>query len=282
MDTRITDILNQTNLNWSVRKEKLQTESGITLDNNFALIRDDNNSPLSICSDSYHPFQNYEMIELLEKVSQKTGLPVHKGGYFGGGEKVYIQLKSDNLNLGNDRIEGYITGINSFDGSTSLAFGNSNITISCQNSFFMASRELSNKVRHTRNMMIKVDEITRRIIGSMETEKVMFDNIVKLSETRIGKNDIDNVIRDLFKLEKSVDLKDEKSISTVTRNKMSRFYIDLDGEMKQKGDNLWGLFSGVTKFTTHSLSKNDNTQAKLFGTYGEREREIFTNLVEMV
>jgi hypothetical protein len=130
--------------------------------------------------------------------------------------------------------------------------------------------------------MVKVDEITRRILGSMESEKVMFDNIIKLSETRIGKNDIDSVIRDLFKLEKSVDLKDEKSISTVTRNKMSRFYIDLDGEMKQKGDNLWGLFSGVTKFTTHSLSKNDNTQAKLFGTYGEREREIFTNLVEMV
>jgi hypothetical protein len=56
----------------------------------------------------------------------------------------------------------------------------------------------------------------------------------------------------------------------------------LNGENNQKCDNLWGLFSGVTKYTTHSLTKNDNTQAKLFGTYGEREREIFTNLVELV
>jgi hypothetical protein len=63
---------------------------------------------------------------------------------------------------------------------------------------------------------------------------------------------------------------------------LSRFYIDLNGEINQKGDNLWGLFSGVTKYTTHSLTKGDNTQAKLFGTYGEREREIFTNLVELV
>jgi hypothetical protein len=83
-------------------------------------------------------------------------------------------------------------------------------------------------------------------------------------------------------LEKDVDLKNDKQVSTVTRNKLSRFYIDLNGEINQKGDNLWGLFSGVTKYTTHSLTKNDNTQAKLFGTYGEREREIFTNLVELV
>jgi hypothetical protein len=131
-------------------------------------------------------------------------------------------------------------------------------------------------------MMIKVDEISRRILGSVEEEKEMFDNIIKLSETRIGTNDIDNVIRSLFKLEKSVDLKNEEQVSTVTRNKLSRFYIDLNGEINQKGDNLWGLFSGVTKYTTHSLTKGDNTQAKLFGTYGEREREIFTNLVELV
>ncbi len=130
--------------------------------------------------------------------------------------------------------------------------------------------------------MIKVDEISRRILGSVEEEKEMFDNIIKLSETRIGTNDIDNVIRSLFKLEKSVDLKNEEQVSTVTRNKLSRFYIDLNGEINQKGDNLWGLFSGVTKYTTHSLTKGDNTQAKLFGTYGEREREIFTNLVELV
>ena len=282
MNERITDLLNQTNLNWTVRKENLQTESGILLSNTSAIVREDINVPLSVCSESYHPFQNHELLELLDKVSRQTGLPIHKGGYFGDGEKVYIQLKSDNLKLGTDRIEGFITGINSFDGSTSLAFGNSNVTISCQNSFFRANKELSTKVRHTKNMMIKVDEISRRILGSVEEEKEMFDNIIKLSETRIGTNDIDNVIRNLFKIEKSVDLKDEKQVSTVTRNKLSRFYIDLNGEINQKGDNLWGLFSGVTKYTTHSLTKNDNTQAKLFGTYGEREREIFTNLVELV
>lgn len=281
MNERITELLNQTNLNWTVRKENIQTESGIILDNMSAIVREDTNVPLSVCSNGYYPYQNHELLELLDKVSKQTGLPIHKGGYFGNGQKIYIQLKSNNLKLGTDRIEGFITGINSFDGSTSLAFGNSNVTISCQNTFFRANRELSSKIRHTKNMMFKVDEICRKIDGSVNEEKLMFDNIVRLSETRVGINDIDNVIRNLFSIEKNVDLNSD-DVSTVTRNKLSRFHIDLRGELNEKGDNLWGLFSGVTKYTTHSLTKGDNSEIKLFGVYGNREREIYQDLVEMV
>jgi hypothetical protein len=68
----------------------------------------------------------------------------------------------------------------------------------------------------------------------------------------------------------------------VTQNKLSRFYIDLNGEIQEKGDNIWGLFSGVTKYTTHSIGKGDNSENKMFGTYGNRERHIFKQLVEMV
>ena len=92
----------------------------------------------------------------------------------------------------------------------------------------------------------------------------------------------DWVTRTLFNIMKDVDINNEESVSTVTRNRLSRFYIDLNGELKEKGDNLWGLFSGVTKYTTHSLSKGDNSENKMFGTYGQREREIFKKLVELV
>jgi hypothetical protein len=222
------------------------------------------------------------MVELLDKVSQQVGLPIHKGGYFGNGEKVYLQLKSNDLKLGNDRVEGFITGVNSFDGTTSLAFGPSNITISCQNTFFAAFRNLNAKVRHTKNMEMRIDDICRGLEGVLEEEKIMFEDIKKLSETKMTKKQEDWVTRTLFNIMKDVDMNDEKSVSTVTRNRLSRFYIDLNGELKEKGDNLWGLFSGVTKYTTHSLSKGDNSENKMFGTYGQREREIFKELVELV
>jgi len=281
-DSRVVEILNKANLNWNVKTEKVATESGITLDGYSALVREDTNVPLSVRSESYYPYQNYDLVELLDRVSGLTGLSIHKGGFFGEGQKVFIQLKSNNLRIGNDRVEGYLTGINSFDGTTSLAFGPSNITISCQNKFFAAFREMQSKVRHTKNMVVKIDEICKRLEGVLDEEKIVFDNILKLSETRFDDIIKDKVTRELFGINKDVDLKDMEAISGVTRNKLSRFYVDLNGELQGKGDNLWGLFSGITKYTTHSLTKNDNTEAKMFGVYGKRELSIFNKLTELV
>jgi phage/plasmid-like protein (TIGR03299 family) len=282
MNERTVEILNTTGLNWKVKQEGLVTASGVPVDGHTALVREDNNAILSVMSDGYYPYQNHELIELLDKVSNQTGLEVVKGGEFKNGRRVYVQLKSADLRLGNDKIEGYLTGINSFDGSTSLAFGPSNITISCMNTFFAAFKQMETKIRHTKNMVIKVDEFCKTLENILDDEQQMFRNIEKLSESRFTNKIKDEVIRSLFNIKHDVDLKDEEQTSTQLKNKLSRFYIDLNGELQGKGDNLWGLFSGVTKYTTHSLSKGDNTEAKMFDIYGQREKQIFRNLVELV
>ena len=155
------EILVQTGLDWNVRSEETQTVSGIKLDK-VALVREDTNQILGVHSNGYATYQNSQLADLLQKVSSSTGLDIHRGGEFGGGKKVFIQLKSNDLKLGNDKVEGFVTGINSFDGSTSLAFGNSNLTISCTNTFFAAMKNLS-KVRHTKNMELRIDEICRGV-----------------------------------------------------------------------------------------------------------------------
>ena len=281
-NNRVNQFLDRTGLNWKVRTEGLQTSSGIIIPDKIGIVREDDSTILGIHSNGYLPYQNDQMMELLFKVSQQTGLDVHKGGLFGGGRKVYVQLKSNDLTLGTDRIEGYVTGINSFDGSTSLSFGPSSKTISCQNTFFGVYKDLDSKVRHTKNMELKIDDICRQIEGVVQEETNVFGSIVRMSETRFDDVIKDRVIKSLFNIERNVDIKDVDSLSTVTQNKLSRFYIDLNGEIQEKGDNIWGLFSGVTKYTTHSIGKGDNSENKMFGTYGNRERQIFKQLVEMV
>jgi hypothetical protein len=141
---------------------------------------------------------------------------------------------------------------------------------------------MDTKVRHTKNMIMRVDEICRGLEGVVREEAEMFEDIKKMSETRFSKETEEWVSKLLFNISREVNLNDEKALSTVTQNRLSRFHIDLNGELKEKGDNLWGLFSGVTKYTTHSLTKGDNSENKMFGTYGQRERAIFKELVEMV
>ena len=282
MNEQVKTLLDKTNLNWTVRQEELQTISGISIPNKKAIVRDDNNMIVGLHSDGYVPYQNHELMDLLHQVSGRTGLEIHRGGEFKDGGRIYVQLKGNDLKLGNDRIEGFLTGVNSFDGSTSLAFGHSNTTISCMNTFFRVMSGLQNKVRHTKSMSLKVEDICRRLDIVLQEEKETFRFITELSETRFDDLLKEKVTRKLFGIKPEVNLNDEDALSTRTRNNLSRFYIDLNGELNQKGDNMWGLFSGVTKYTTHSYSKNDNTEAKMFGGIGQVEQEIFSDLVHMV
>lgn len=269
-------------LNWKVSKEPIQTVSGISIPGKVAIIRSDDNSELGIHGENYDPYQNHELLELLHQIGGQTGLEVHSGGSFKGGAKVWFQLKSNDLNLNGDKIKGFISGFNSFDGSSSLGFGNSTKTVSCQNTWWAAYREVNTKLRHSTSMRPRIDDMLKRIDIVLEEEKKLFQEITMLSETAYTQTQKDLVMGLLFDMAKSDTVGGEVELSTRKKNQIESFENDLAKEVLQKGDSLWGLFSGVTRFTTHSMKKTDNTEAKMFGRTGVKERKIFKELVEMV
>lgn len=274
-------ILEQANLNWSVKAERLVTAESNIETKSIAIVRQDNNAILGVHGDGYHPLQNSEMMEILDRISGKMGLPLHKGGYFGEGQKVYVQLKTQDLNVGTDKVKGYLTCVNSFDGSTSLAFGHSNLTISCQNTFFANYREMANKVRHTQKMHERIDIICMQIEDVLRAEQKIFENITRMSEVKIDQKVRDMVLERILNLDKEERLADLTTLSTRKKNILSDLEVNIAGEIQDKGGNLWGLFSGITKYTTHSL-KGDSNENKLFGVYGRREREVFAELSQLV
>ena len=280
------EFLQKNGLNWTVTKEKLQTvDTGITMPKHVAIIRSDNQSVLSVMGNAYQPYHNQELLELLFRVSQMTGFDIARAGFFGDGQKVFFQMKSEDLTLGNDLVEGYLTAINSFDGSTSLAFGASNVTISCQNTFFSAFKQLDNKARHTKNLVKRVDEICIELEKVKAEEARIFGDIRLLNRTDFDEETKEMVIRKLFAIKGDKDLDDEDDVATRTRRKIDTFKVDLRTELEQKGNTMWGLFSGVTKYTTHSVNKNSNKvydpNSKMFNFYGKREQAIFHELVNL-
>ena len=275
------DMLEKSGLDWRVDKQSIQTESGILIPNRVALVRDDTQTVLGIHSENYEPYQNAELLDLLHKIEGSTGLILHTGGSFKGGEKVWFQLKSNDLRIGNDKIEGYVSGFNSFDGKTALAFGNSSTTISCMNTFWRGYKEVNTRLRHSSTMRPKIEEILKRIDVLMEEEKVMFNEIRMLNDTTMTAAVKELITRKLFEISKEERL-DSPDLSTRKKNQLWQFNYDLGIETQQKGDNLWGLFSGITRYTTHSMKRGDNSEAKMFGRTGNIERKLYNELVEMV
>lgn len=274
-------ILEQSGLNWNVRTEEVITQSGIVIPDRIALVREDNNNVLGVHTKTYVPYQNEELLELLFKISNQTGLELHTGGSFKGGKKVWFQLKSNDLKIGTDTIKGYISGFNSFDGSTSLAFGNSSLTVSCQNSFYRGYREVGTRLRHSISMKPRIEEILNRIDLLVEEEKKSFQEIQMLGNAKLT-----SASRELATM-LILNIEDEEKLATGElserkKNNLVRFNNDLDIELRGKGDNLWGLFSGVTRYTTHSMKRADNTESKMFGRTGTLERNLYHELMELV
>jgi phage/plasmid-like protein (TIGR03299 family) len=280
--SQIKEILEKTGLDWTVRSEMLQTTSGILLPNKIAVIREDTGVPLGDHKKGYTTYQNEEFLELLFQISRQTGLALHSGGLFGQGEKVWFQLKSDDLKINGDRVEGFISGINSFDGSTSLSFGNANKTISCMNTFWFVYKNLQTKIKHSVSLTRKIDEILMNIDKLVDEEKNIFRKIEILADFKVSEEVKTKVLQRMFDIshEDALDPMSSEELSTYKKNRIEQFYIDLNGELQSKDSTIWGLFSGVTKYTTHSMKKGDNSVNKIFGRVGEKERMIFNELYE--
>lgn len=274
-------LLEQAGLNWSANKEVLQTASGLVTDS-VAIVREDTQKILGVHKSSYEVFQNQQMAELLFELSQSADLPIHSAGSLNGGAKVFIQLKTDDLNLGyGDKVKGFLTAVNSFDGSTSLAFGHSHLTISCQNTFFGAYRGLGSKVKHTKSMSVKVEDLLKSAEQVRIEEKANFETIKKLSEVQMSDKHVDEVLKAIFAVSLADVKSDAETISTRNKNNIVRFNEALKQETNYKGNTLWGLFSGVTKYTTHMLGSGKE-DTKMFGSMAQKERKIFETFAEVV
>jgi hypothetical protein len=72
----------------------------------------------------------------------------------------------------------------------------------------------------------------------------------------------------------------DEEISTKMLNNIKRFNEAVTNETGEKGESLWGLFSGVTRYTTHMMG--NNMESKMFGYIANKERILFDHFAKLV
>lgn len=280
---RVASLLDKFDLRWSVSKQPLYLEDG-TRTSYHAVVRDDNKQVFQTCKDTYSPYQNSELAELLIRIADKGGYEIHHGGCFKGGAKVFVQLLSGNeingIGKNKTRVVGYTTGLNSHDGSTSLKWGSTNKTICCQNVFNAVSRQLANTARHTTNLQDKVDMYLSEIGVAIEQEKSIFNRFIRLSETPVVGHHIVKVVKDVTGVDINMARSEaQEKFSTYNINRSEELLASISAEINQKGETLWGLFSGVTNYTTHKIPvpnrDNARMESKYVGTGSMIDNRIF-------
>lgn len=283
---KVAALLDKFGLRWAVNKQPLYLEDG-TKTPYVGIVREDTKTVFASCKDSYNPYQNSELAELLIRIADIGGYEIHTGGMFKEGAKVFVQLKSGNIieNIGknNDKVIGYTTGINSHDGSTSLRWGSTNITISCQNTFNAATKELINSLRHTNNLHNRVDMYLKQIGLAVQEEKSIFEKYIRFSEIPATQKQITRIVREVTGVDILLTNEEAKDkFSTYNINRSEELLECIATEMSQKGDTLWGLFSGVTKYTTHVMPVPNRLNARLESKYVGSASKVDNKIFDII
>lgn len=284
MEKRIfKNTLESLGLDFKVEAQPIYTEAQKVIPRKSAVVRTDNNAVLGVVGNKYVPIQNQQVLDLIEAGAEKVGLEVTRGLVFDKGAKYCIQIKSDNLIINDDLVEGYITGVNSHDGSTAFRFGNTNETISCKNQFNrLFKTHLKTSFRHTASASSQIDALAKDLENQLQLEQQMFQQMKQLAEAPLkdfGTKVTDIILNEVAGLNATL----EEEISTKKQNIVEELKDSLAGEIHSKGKTLWGAFSGVTHYTTHKVSHRANhDRQKVMGHLAQKENSVFNQLVALV
>lgn len=242
----VEQILEQANANWTVSKQSLFGPEGQPTQG-FGIFRDDTKACLGIVGSKYTPTQNYEIAETLYEAAGQQNLKITRAGMLGYGQKVYFQLALPDVRIGGSDSKRFLTALTSHDGSSPIGFGTTNVVVVCANTFFSALKDME-RVRHTANSKAKIAIISSQLRNSVFQEEALIETMVQMSKTTIPTK-----ITDEFLL--SIIGGDEEF--TRTKNRLNNFRVAMTTEFNTHGENAYGLFNAVTRYTNHMLTYKD-------------------------
>jgi hypothetical protein len=268
---KVNEILVAHNLDFRIEKEQLLSATGKPTPF-YGLFNDKTGECINSVKEGYTVSQNDEVVELVLNGMQGFGdLTVSKAGALNGGRKVFIQLGIDGMaKVGDERIKRYVTIIDSNDGSTGLSVGIGETVMSCSNQFFKFYKSGQSKLRHTASLTQRIKEIPYLIEKALLESLNLTETYKQFQSTPITKALADEMVKHILGFDRLMSIKTESELSTRSLNAMDTLYNHITKETNQKGMNMFGLFSGVTSWTTHEKSaprrENGREESMMTGT----------------
>ena len=273
-------ILEQNGLNWNVVKKPLiyagectpEANNGLHHTPFYGIVREDTGEVFTTVSEGYEPTQNHTIIETMQEIAGENDLEIVKAIPLHEGRKIVVQMKKPNniINIGDQETEQYIYAINGHDGSSSLKFGFMNKVIFCQNQFAWLSNNAFSGYRHTKSIQDKVKELPS-ILNFVEEENKIIDLQMFSNQSANA-----SLINDLVDYLANTD---KLPISTRKANMVRDLSACIYIETNRISHTKWGVFNGVTKYTTHEKSSPNREYGQqesiLTGSCGKMNEKAF-------
>jgi Domain of unknown function (DUF932) len=243
------------------------------------IFRNDNGTLLNIAKSSYTPTRNEKFIEVCEKLQTITGFPLQNYYTVEDGRKVLAFLEcTEPIQVCGFDFKDYLMIGNSFDGSTGFFIGNSSIMVRCSNRFSKNFRQL--QVNHTKNNSLRIDNLVQYFDSFMLQRRQLFNKMEQFASVKIDDSIRKSLIERLTRMNEEEKLGND--ISTRKSNIISQINYSIDRECADLGNNAFGLFNGITHYTTHIKSSKSATFGNPFGSLNELNQTAYKFCNELV
>jgi len=268
---------------WDIKQTGILDINGNPIKGYKEITRDDDGSSIAVMKDSYTPMTTQQFSDTANEVAEQiggTGLvfkdwnSTDKAVNIGKAAPVVTcQMEiSEPLEIAGSKITGKLTIGVGFDGGRSFFIGHTNTYLRCTNAFSSIVKDF--KSRLTVNNMVRVEDIIKNIGTYSDYEKKLYENFQRFQNVKVDEKIVQECVSRLLKLsdeERAMSPKELlEAMSSQKLNKRDDILASVRTEMAELGNNAWGLFNGVTHYTTHVMnSRGSNELSTMFGAKNE-------------
>lgn len=262
--TTTEQILNKTNLNWTVSKRELYDPSGIAT-GYYGQFRDDTDACLGISSPQYLVSQNSDIIQLLENYFGSNLIADNVSGFpLKGGKRVHLKIKDRNLFEGTDAaLSRHLLIKDSHDGSCPIILGTYDEVLVCSNGLTTMHKVNELRITHTKSMAAKLksfDTAYSKLLGLNEKLKQQYETFMS---TKVSMDLAITMLEQLNNCDLSMSEDEFKSMFSTRKWNIVQTQLEcIELEFNRQGKTKWGLLNGITQYTTHRFGDKSTEELK--------------------
>lgn len=258
-------------IGWEIEEQSV-TIKGKVSDVYKAISRKDNDNVLNIVKQSYEPMYNEELTKTVEKISELTNMKIAGYSEFDGGRKIIACLDNTTSNkIGDWPVDLKMIIGNTHDYSSSFFIGTNSTLIRCTNQFSQIHKSM--RIQHTKSAEFKRAELMLYFQLYDKQSKLLLDTMEKMLKVPATQKMGNAMLNHVLGIKVPLD-----EISMKKRNQRAELEEAMRREIKDVGNNLFGLFNGVTYYTTHEKTLKAGHQkayGNVWGTTAQLNNKAF-------
>lgn len=253
-------------LDWEVVQKELFTSDGILVKNQYANVRESDQTVLGVVSERYRIIQNREAFAFTDELLGK-GIRYETAGSLREGRRTWILARlPKTFQIQGDKMIPYLVFSNAHDGSSAVKVAMTPVRVVCNNTLNYALQTADRiwSTKHTGNMEAKLEDAKMTLFLAEDYLNELKKENIRLSKRKVNQEEVRLLTNLLLPIDDHATEKMAQNVLKQRENLMKRYLYAPD--LTNVDHNGYRFMNAVSDFATHAqpLRKSAHYQENLF------------------